>query len=577
MSRSLVLVPTYNERENLPRVLPLLAALEEEVNVLVIDDASPDGTGTLAEELRGRYPRLSVLHRRAKEGLGRAYVHGFRVAIQEGYSRIVTMDADLSHAPEDVPRLLQALEEADVAIGSRHVPGGRVEDWPWSRRLLSRAGSLYARTLLRIPVSDVTSGFRAYRAETLRALDLEAIAAQGFVFQVEILRRILDLPGTRAVEVPIVFRNRAHGRSKLSGGIIAEAAREVAALAFRRKPLPERQCRRIPSASVPEPLVSVVIPAPAGGPLPEAVRGLSALAYPREKLEVVVARGSSPSRQRNLAAQATAGEFILFLDDDSEASPDLLENYLSVFERDPTVAAVGGPAVPRPGSLIQEAASSVLAEPWVVGRNAARFRPRGRVRFTDERELILCNLCLRRSALESAGGFNEALYPNEENELLERLRLSGWRLVHHPEALVRRPQRETLPALLRAVSGYGAGRAAQTRCLPSRVSLARTAWVALGLAAAAVSLAALALGAVAMALPLGLYGLYLAALGLRLSFRDGLRRGSMALAVAILVHWTYASGLLMGLLHGHRARVAGEVVLERMELSGEAQRRRSCA
>src|SRR6266540_2719504 len=369
MSNSLVLLPTYNERENLSRVLPRLAALNEAVDVLVIDDASPDGTGTCAEELRKTYPWLLVLHRRAKEGLGRAYVHGFRVAIQEGYRRIVTMDADLSHAPEDVPRLLGALEEADVAIGSRHAPGGGVEEWPFQRRLLSRAGSLYARTLLHLPVSDVTGGFRAYRTETLRELDLEEIHATGFIFQAEILRYILDLPGARAVEVPIVFRNRARGSSKLSQAIVYEAAWGVAKLAFRKKKVPERRYEPLSGEGTFEPRVTVVVPAP-DGVKPEAIKHLEFLRYPGEKLEVVVARGHSPARQRNHAVEATSGEFILFLDEDSRPSPEVLRAYLSVFERDPTVAAVGGPAESLQGNALQDLAALILGEPWVVGKTA---------------------------------------------------------------------------------------------------------------------------------------------------------------------------------------------------------------
>jgi dolichol-phosphate mannosyltransferase len=178
---TLVLVPTYNERDTLPRILPRLARLEEDVHVLVIDDSSPDGTGEIAEELSCRYPCVSVVHRKEKEGLGRAYIHGFREALRRGYRVVVTMDADLSHSPEDVPRLMGGLDDADIVIGSRHVPGGGVQNWPLSRQLLSRAGSLYARALLRLPVQDATSGFRAYRAEALRELDLEAIRVWMFL------------------------------------------------------------------------------------------------------------------------------------------------------------------------------------------------------------------------------------------------------------------------------------------------------------------------------------------------------------------------------------------------------------
>ena len=182
MEPAVVLLPTYNERATLPRMVTRLTECAD-TDVLVIDDSSPDGTGDIAEALRGRYPRLSVLHRRRREGLGRAYVNGFRVALAEGYSRVLTMDADLSHDPADVPRLLRALEYADVAIGSRHRPlGGRVENWPRWRQLLSRAGSLYARLPLCVPAWEVATDFHDHCSE---ALDVGRIQAQEFFFQVE--------------------------------------------------------------------------------------------------------------------------------------------------------------------------------------------------------------------------------------------------------------------------------------------------------------------------------------------------------------------------------------------------------
>jgi dolichol-phosphate mannosyltransferase len=566
MGTSLIVLPTFEERENLGRLIPRLSALDD-LDVLVVDDASPDGTGEVAEALRTRYPRLSVLHRKKKEGLGRAYVHGFGVAFKEGYEAIVTMDADLSHAPEDVPRLLGALEEADVALGSRHAAGGSVVGWPLSRRLLSRAGSLYARTVLRLPASDVTSGFRAYRASALRELDLDGIASRGFIFQVEILRRILDLPGARAAEVPIVFRERAAGHSKLTRGIIIEGVREVARLALRRRRLPARSYEPLRRKPPFEPPVAVVIPQRAGSPPPDALRALEGISYPPEKLEVLVARGSSPSRQRNEAVRQTDAEFILFLDDDSLAAPDLLRKHLEVLERDPTVAAAGGPAESLPRTPTERLFALVLSERSLVGKTASRYAARGQPRFTDERELILCNLLLRRSAFEEAGGFSEALYPNEENEFLERLRLKGWRMVRRPDAVVRRPERRTLREFLGSVRGYGQGRGEQLRILPSRTSLGRSALVALLLLlGAAAILGALNGKGVALLIPAALYALHLALVAARLARRGGLRPGILGAGLGLLLHASYALGLARGLLFPRRERSASEVTLERVEL-----------
>lgn len=545
---SLVLLPTYCERESLPRVIPRLSALPEAPDILVIDDASPDGTGVLADELASCHPRLSVLHRREKEGLGRAYVHGFREALRHGYETIVTMDADLSHAPEDVPRLVAALEEADIAVGSRHVPGGGVGDWPISRQILSSLGSLYARLLLRLPLKDVTSGFRAYRAEALRELDLDRLEARGFIFQVEVLRRILDLPGARAVEVPIIFRERAAGASKLSRRIIAEGIREVVRLSFRRRQVPERRYPPLGGAPVELPRVAVVIPCLPDGKEPAVLAGLSDLSYPREKLEVLVVRGRAPARQRNLAVRETSAEYILFLDDDSRVTPDLLAAYVAAFRRDPTLAAVGGPAVSLSGNRFQEVASLVLSEPWVMGRSAARYRSFGESRFTDERELILCNLCVRRQVFQEVGGFQENLYPNEENEFLERLRLKGWRLLYRPDAIVARPQRETLRAFLSAVHRYGGGRAAQMRLLRSKASCLRVSQAIFSLLLAVAAFSGLATGSLFFTVPLLVYVAYGSILSFRLWLRAGFGRGLAASFLASLVHVVYGTGVVTGLL-----------------------------
>ena len=553
--------------ENLPRVLPRLLALPDEVDVLVIDDASPDGTGELAEELRTRFPRLSVLHRRAKEGLGPAYVHGFRVAIQEGYSRLVTMDADLSHAPEDVPRLLGALKECEVAVGSRHAPGGGVEDWPMGRRLLSRMGSLYARAVLKIPARDTLSGFRAYRAEALEAIDLDSIRSRGFAFQVEILRRILDLPGARVREVPIRFRNRLRGRSKLTLGIIAEAAREVLRLRFRQIPAARGKRSEPTEDHAAQPSLSVIIPLRPKAPEPRALEALESIARPREGLEVILVRGECPSRQRNRAVREARGDVLLFLDDDSVAFPGLIDLYLDVFRREPDAAAVGGPAVHSAESFRERLGAAVLSEPLVVGRSAARHAARGALRPSDERELILANLAVRRSAFEAAGGFDEALYPSEENLLLDRLRDRGEKVLYEPKAVVTRTAPRAGLDLLGKAFGYGRGRAAQARRSLSAPSAARV----LGALAALLSLN----GAVAAlpwtALPLfALGGVLLAydvAVAVRISLREGIRVGIAAPLIASAVHIAYAMGILWGL--SLRLRASGsEVTVEKRESGG---------
>ncbi len=216
-----IVIPTYNERENLPALIEKL--LPFGFRLLVVDDGSPDGTGELADRLAEAHPQVSVLHRRAKEGLGRAYADGFERVLAEGARVVVEMDADLSHDPASVPDLVAAVtERADVAIGSRYVPGGATPDWPLRRRFLSRGGNVYARLMLGIPVRDTTGGFRAFRADALRRLDPGSCQAAGYGFQVEMAWRAVK-QGMRIVEVPIVFRDRRYGESKMRGAIVAEA------------------------------------------------------------------------------------------------------------------------------------------------------------------------------------------------------------------------------------------------------------------------------------------------------------------------------------------------------------------
>lgn len=225
MPRAVICLPTYNERDNLPRVLDALEPFG--VEVLVIDDNSPDGTGDLADELAADRDWVSVLHRERKEGLGPAYLAGFRRALSGDAEYVLEMDADLSHDPSSVPRLLEAcVNGADVALGSRYVEGGGTENWGRGRRLVSAGGSLYARTLLGVDIRDLTGGFKCFRRAVLERIDLDAVTSKGYAFQIELTYRALRA-GFRVVEVPIVFVDRTHGTSKMSRTIFLEAVARV--------------------------------------------------------------------------------------------------------------------------------------------------------------------------------------------------------------------------------------------------------------------------------------------------------------------------------------------------------------
>lgn len=234
LDRVLVVVPTYNESENLERILARLFAAAPSVHALIADDSSPDGTGKIADRLAAEDPRVHVLHRPAKEGLGRAYVAGFRWGLAQGYDVLCEMDADGSHPPEALPDLLTALKEADLVLGSRWVPGGRVENWPMTRELFSRCANLYTRIALGMPLRDATAGFRAYRRETVESIELDAVASQGYAFQVDLAHRTIRA-GFHVVEVPIVFTEREFGRSKMSQREITEALSRVTVWGLRHR------------------------------------------------------------------------------------------------------------------------------------------------------------------------------------------------------------------------------------------------------------------------------------------------------------------------------------------------------
>ena len=232
--RAVVCLPTYNERENLePMVQALASVLDTATDrVLVIDDSSPDGTGELADRLAEELPWVSVLHRERKDGIGPAYIAGFRRALAEGAELVLEMDCDFSHDPADVRRLLDAAESADLVLGSRYVQGGGTENWGLLRRFVSRTGCLYAQAILGVGVRDLTGGFKCFRRETLEAIDLDAVSARGYGFQIETTYRVLRA-GLRVQEIPIRFTERRVGDSKMSGSIVAEAAWRVPLLRFR--------------------------------------------------------------------------------------------------------------------------------------------------------------------------------------------------------------------------------------------------------------------------------------------------------------------------------------------------------
>lgn len=229
-----VILPTYNEAENLEQIVgAVLEHLPPSRKVLIVDDKSPDGTGKIADRLAASDESIEVIHRERKEGLGPAYLAGFRVALDGGAERIIEMDADFSHDPSYLPRLIGATEHADLAIGSRYVPGGGITEWGPVRRLISRGGSAYARAALGLPVHDLTGGFKCFRRIVLESINLETIEARGYAFQVETTYRAIK-GGFRVVEVPIVFKDRADGTSKMSKAIVAEAIWRVPAMRFRR-------------------------------------------------------------------------------------------------------------------------------------------------------------------------------------------------------------------------------------------------------------------------------------------------------------------------------------------------------
>lgn len=233
--KTLIIIPTYNELENLRPLLKELFSYAPATDVLIVDDNSPDGTGTLADELHEQNPQVQVLHRAGKLGLGTAYIAGFKYAVAHNYDAAFEMDADFSHDPRYLPDFLNAIEDADLVIGSRYIPGGNTPNWSFVRRMISGCGNIFARFMLGIPVHDCTAGFRCYRRVVLENIDLDSIQSQGYAFQVELAYRVMR-QGFKIVETPIIFKDRRVGKSKMSRAIVLEAFTYVLRTKFGKKP-----------------------------------------------------------------------------------------------------------------------------------------------------------------------------------------------------------------------------------------------------------------------------------------------------------------------------------------------------
>jgi dolichol-phosphate mannosyltransferase len=226
INRTLIIVPTYNERENISPLIEAIFAQQLPIEILVVDDNSPDGTGQAVQSLQNKFSNLHLHSRAGKEGLGKAYIAGFQWGLEKGFDALVEMDADFSHRPEDLKTLLHSLETADFAVGSRYVPGGGTKNWGWIRKIISRGGGIYSRFILGFPLNDWTGGFNAWRKETLRKIGLESVKSNGYSFQIELKYKALRA-GCKGVEAPILFEDRRVGQSKMSSKIVLEALYRV--------------------------------------------------------------------------------------------------------------------------------------------------------------------------------------------------------------------------------------------------------------------------------------------------------------------------------------------------------------
>jgi dolichol-phosphate mannosyltransferase len=245
MNETLIVVPTYNERENLPSLTQRLLSLPVPVDLLVVDDNSPDGTGKIADELAAKFPNIHVLHRSEKNGLGRAYIAGFKWALEQGYEFIFEMDGDFSHNPDDIPRFIEAAQNADLVLGSRYINGIRIINWPLRRLMLSKSAANYVAIITGMPFTDPTGGYKCFRRRALEAINLDEIRSNGYSFQIEMTHKVWR-QGMKVVEVPIIFTDRFVGQSKMTGNIVREALLMVWRLLFQNK------LRRRPQIAAPK-------------------------------------------------------------------------------------------------------------------------------------------------------------------------------------------------------------------------------------------------------------------------------------------------------------------------------------
>jgi len=261
MNKTLVVVPTYNERENLPPLAKRLLALSTPVELLVVDDNSPDGTGQIADELAAKNPSIHVLHRSEKNGLGRAYIAGFKWALEHGYEFVFELDGDFSHNPDDIPMFLEEARQADLVLGSRYLNGIRIINWPLSRLMLSKCAAKYVQLITGMPFTDPTGGYKCFRRRALEAINLDEVRSNGYSFQIEMTHKLWR-QGLRVVEVPIIFTDRFYGHSKMSGHIVSEALMMVWRLFFqnkmRRSPAGKPPAAPPPSPSEPKKSASAI-------------------------------------------------------------------------------------------------------------------------------------------------------------------------------------------------------------------------------------------------------------------------------------------------------------------------------